>query len=64
MGFYCHLISDGNGSGVEDAKKANIPVINVNDGLIANAPSFVGPKANQNGELAAEWIANKLDKKN
>lgn len=45
---------------MEDAKKAGIPVINVNDGLIANADSFVGPKADQNGELAAEWIADKL----
>ena len=57
-------ISDGNLTpGVEDAKKAGIPVINVNDGLIASAPNFVGPKAIQNGELAAEWIANKIGKK-
>lgn len=63
-GLLLSPISDGNlVPGVEDAKKANIPVINVNDGLIANAPSFVGPKANQNGELAAEWIAKKLDNK-
>jgi ribose transport system substrate-binding protein len=56
-------ISDGNLTpGVEDAKKANIPVINVNDGLIAIAPNFVGPKAIQNGELAAEWIAGKINK--
>lgn len=54
-------ISDGNlVPGVEDAKKASIPVVNVNDGLIANADVFVGPKAIQNGELAAEWIADKL----
>lgn len=54
-------ISDGNlVPGVEDAKKAGIPVVNVNDGLIANAEVFVGPKAIQNGELAAEWIAEKL----
>lgn len=54
-------ISDGNlVPGVEDAKKAGIPVVNVNDGLIANADVFVGPKAIQNGELAAEWIAEKL----
>ncbi len=54
-------ISDGNlVPGVEDAKKAKIPVVNVNDGLIANADVFVGPKAIQNGELAAEWISNKL----
>ena len=56
-------ISDGNlVPAVEDAKKANIPVINVNDGIIATAPNYVGPKAKQNGELAAEWIANKLNK--
>lgn len=54
-------ISDGNlVPGVEDANSKGIPVINVNDGLIYNAPTFVGPKADQNGELAAEWIANKL----
>lgn len=57
-------ISDGNlVPGVEDANKAKIPVVNVNDGLISEAPNYVGPKAIQNGELAAEWIANKLDGK-
>ena len=55
-------ISDGNlVPGVEKAKKNNIPVINVNDGIIKNADIFVGPKANTNGELAAEWIANKIN---
>ena len=55
-------ISDGNlNPGVEEALKAKIPVINVNDGLIAIAPNFVGPKAIQNGELAAEWIAKKIN---
>ncbi|MHB1393857.1 MAG: sugar ABC transporter substrate-binding protein [Clostridia bacterium] len=55
-------ISDGNlVPGVEDAKKANIPVVNVNDGIIVSAPNFVGPKAIQNGELAAEWIAGKIN---
>lgn len=54
-------ISDGNlVPGVESALEKNIPVINVNDGLIKNAPNFVGPKADQNGELAAEWISGKL----
>ena len=57
-------ISDGNlVPGVESAVEKNIPVINVNDGLIANAPNFVGPKADQNGELAAEWISKQLDGK-
>ncbi|MHC1771902.1 MAG: substrate-binding domain-containing protein [Flexilinea sp.] len=54
-------ISDGNlVPGVETAIEKGIPVVNVNDGLIAIAPNFVGPKAIQNGELAAEWVANKL----
>jgi ribose transport system substrate-binding protein len=57
-------ISDSNlVPGVEDAKKAKIPVLNVNDGLISEAPNYIGPKAIQNGELAAEWIANKLNGK-
>lgn len=63
-GLLLSPISDGNlVPGVEDALKANIPVANVNDGLISNASMFVGPKAIENGELAAEWIAKKLDGK-
>lgn len=55
-------ISDGNlNPGVEEAMKAKIPVINVNDGLIAIAPNFVGPKAIQNGTSAAEWVAKKIN---
>ena len=54
-------ISDGNLTpAVEDANKAGIPVVNVNDGIIATAPNYVGPKAIQNGELAAGWISDKL----
>lgn len=54
-------ISDGNlVPGVESALKENIPVVNVNDGIIANSPNYVGPRAIQNGELAAEWISNKI----
>lgn len=60
-GLMLSPISDGNlVPGVEDAVKAGIPVMNVNDGLISNAPNFVGPKAVQNGELAAEWVSNKI----
>lgn len=60
-GLLLSPISDGNlVPGVDEALKAGIPVVNVNDGLIANAPNFVGPKAIQNGELAAEWISEKL----
>lgn len=55
-------ISDANLTpAVEVANEEGIPVLNVNDGLIAKAPYFVGPKAYQNGELAAEWISNKLN---
>ena len=54
-------ISDGNLiPGVETANERGIPALNVNDGLIYNAPYFVGPKADQNGELAAEWITEQL----
>lgn len=57
-------ISDGNLiPGVETANEKGIPVLNVNDGLIASAPNYIGPNAKQNGELAAEWIANKIDSK-
>jgi ribose transport system substrate-binding protein len=55
-------ISDSNlVPGVESALEADIPVINVNDGIIAEAPSFVGPKADQNGESAAQWISEKIN---
>ncbi len=55
-------ISDGNlVPGLEAALKEGIPVINVNDGIIPQTPYFVGPRAVQNGELAAEWIYNKLN---
>ncbi|WP_231735412.1 sugar ABC transporter substrate-binding protein [Gracilibacillus massiliensis] len=55
-------ISDSNlVPGVEDALEADIPVLNVNDGIIEEAPSFVGPKASENGERAAEWIAEQIN---
>ena len=50
-------------SSVDNAKKAKIPTINVNDGLISAADYFVGPDAYQNGELAAEWVSKKLGDK-
>lgn len=54
-------ISDSNlTSAVENAKKKDIMVMNVNDGLIADADYFVGPNAYQNGQLAAEWISEQL----
>ena len=57
-------ISDANlVPGVEAAIREGIPVVNVNDGIIAIAENFVGPRAIQNGELAAEWIAKKINNK-
>lgn len=54
-------ISDSNlTSAVENANDAGITTFNVNDGLIAQAQYYVGPNAYQNGELAAEWVSNKL----
>ncbi|MDD3339210.1 MAG: substrate-binding domain-containing protein [Lachnospiraceae bacterium] len=54
-------ISDSNlTSAVENAQAAKIPVVNVNDGLIAAADYYVGPNAYQNGQLAAEWVSEKL----
>lgn len=54
-------ISDSNlTAAVENAKDAKIPVYNVNDGVIATADYYAGPNAYQNGQLAAEWISDKL----
>ncbi|WP_156286107.1 sugar ABC transporter substrate-binding protein [Oceanivirga salmonicida] len=54
-------ISDGNLiPAVEKARKAGIPVINVNDGVIKNTDIFVGPRIIQEGENAAKWIAEKI----
>lgn len=57
-------ISDANlTTAVENAQDANIPVVNVNDGLIAIADYYCGPNAYQNGYLAAEWVSKKLGDK-
>ncbi len=54
-------ISDSNlTSAVENANKAGVLTVNVNDGLIAQAKHYVGPNAAQNGELAAAWMSEKL----
>lgn len=54
-------ISDSNlAAAVDNAKTAEIPVVNVNDGLIANCDYYVGPNAYMNGQLAAEWLSGKL----
>lgn len=54
-------ISDSNlVPGVEEALEKDIPVINVNDGIIKEAPHFIGPKAIENGERVAEWVSEKL----
>lgn len=55
-------ISDANLTpAVETAKENKILTVNVNDGLIATADTFVGPRAYQAGELAAEWVNNKIN---
>ena len=55
-------ITDGNlVPGVEDALDAGIPVVNVNDGIVAIAPNFVGPNAYENGVLAARYIGEQLN---
>lgn len=54
-------ISDSNlTAAVENAQEAKIPVYNVNDGVIATSDYYAGPNAYQNGQLAAEWISEKL----
>lgn len=54
-------ISDGNlVPGVEEALENDIPVLNVNDGIIKEAPYFVGPHAAENGERMAEWFSEKV----
>lgn len=54
-------ISDSNlSAAVENAKNKDIVVVNVNDGLIADADYFAGPNAYMNGQLAAEWVSNQL----
>ncbi len=54
-------ISDGNlVPAVDKAKKASIPVINVNDGVLKNADVFVGPRIIMEGENAAKWISEKI----
>ena len=54
-------ISDGNlVEATEKAKSAGIPVINTIGGFCQVMDVFVGPRHYHSGELAAEWISNKL----
>ena len=54
-------ISDGNlVQATEKAQAAGIPVINTIGGFCQVMDVFVGPRSQQCGELAAEWISNKL----
>lgn len=54
-------ISDANlTASIETANEAGVTTVNVNDGLIAAASYYVGPNAYQNGQLAAEWVSEKL----
>lgn len=56
-------ISDSNLTSAVDTCNAgeDTVAVNVNDGVAQNTNYFVGPNAYQNGVLAAEWIAEKLD---
>lgn len=46
--------------GVEDAMKENIPVLSVNDGIIPNAEHFVLPFGKEPGQMAADYLGEKL----
>lgn len=55
-------ISDSNlTSAVDTCNGGETIAVNVNDGVAQNTDYFVGPNAYQNGVLAAEWIAEKLN---
>lgn len=55
-------ISDSNlTSAVDTCNAGDTVAVNVNDGVAQNTDYFVGPNAYQNGVLAAEWIAEKLN---
>lgn len=55
-------ISDSNlTSAVDTCNGGETVAVNVNDGVAQNTDYFVGPNAYQNGVLAAEWIAEKLN---
>lgn len=56
-------ISDSNLTSAVDTCNSgeDTVAINVNDGVAQNTNYFVGPNAYQNGVLAAEWIAEKLN---
>ena len=55
-------ISDSNlTSAVDTCNNGETVAVNVNDGVAQNTNYFVGPNAYQNGVLAAEWIAEKLN---
>lgn len=46
--------------GIESAFEKNIPMVNVVGGLAATVPAYVGPRHIQSGELAAQWLAQKI----
>ncbi len=54
-------ISDGNlVQATEKAQNKGIPVIDAVGGFVPDMDIFVGPQHYHSGELAAEWISNKL----
>jgi ribose transport system substrate-binding protein len=44
---------------VEEAEKAGVPVINVNDAVIPSAKNYIGNVQKDNGVRAARWFINK-----
>lgn len=54
-------ISDGNLiPAIENAKAQGIPLVNSIGGFVGEIPTYVGPRHYMSGEIAAEWIAEKL----
>lgn len=60
-GIMCSAISDGNLlPGVEEAVKAGIPLLTVNDAFMPQIHTTVGAWHLEGAELAAKWIAEKI----
>jgi ribose transport system substrate-binding protein len=56
-------ISDGNLiPAIEKAQKAGIPLVNSIGGFVKEIPVYVGPRHFTSGQLAAEWVAQKIGK--
>jgi ribose transport system substrate-binding protein len=61
-GILCSAIADGNLlPGVESAVKAGIPLVTVNDAFMPQIHTTVGAWHLEGAELAAKWIAQKIN---